>query len=397
MSSRFKILSTFAVITMVPIAAFAANTVAPSTPSSRPTAIVDPMRCVSIGRNLSLGDSGKDVTILQTSLIARGYLHIPIATGYFGSMTRTAVQSWQTDVGVAFLGSAGWGRVGPLSRAEIMRGCDSSRSNFSASPARGAAPLTVQFAYQPSEENGQYYIDFGDGNGQLMGTTQIYCIRAPCISPAVATHTYTAAGNYTASVSRYIACLYSNPRCMIAQPAPYAQINISVSNGDSGASPVISGLSGPTHLRVNEEGTWRITASDPQNGELTYSLNWNDVDSLYRALKAAAPLEAFMQNTTFTHTYAQAGTYQIAITVRNALGATAQTSTTVQVDPPNCTDEYAPVCGRPTGCMNTCTSGTYCSMLCRLPDPVTYSNSCQLENAHATDLHAGACTGAETI
>jgi hypothetical protein len=54
--------------------------------------------------------------------------------------------------------------------------------------------------------------------------------------------------------------------------------------------------------------------------------------------------------------------------------------------------EYAPVCGRPSGCVNNCPPGMYCAMMCQMHEPVTYGNRCQLNAANAEFLYAGACT-----
>ncbi|MEK7069020.1 MAG: peptidoglycan-binding protein, partial [Patescibacteria group bacterium] len=57
-----------------------------------------------------------------------------------------------------------------------------------------------------------------------------------------------------------------------------------------------------------------------------------------------------------------------------------------------CTREYAPVCGRPAGCANTCPAGALCTAWCRQHDPVTYSNKCSLKVAGAELLYSGVCT-----
>lgn len=57
-----------------------------------------------------------------------------------------------------------------------------------------------------------------------------------------------------------------------------------------------------------------------------------------------------------------------------------------------CTLQYQPVCGRPTGCANTCPPGQVCTLECRLHDPQTYGNRCQLDAAGAAYLYEGQCT-----
>jgi PKD repeat protein len=359
-------------------------------------------------RGFSIGTRGEDVRSVQEFLRSEGVLEAD-ATGYFGPLTQRAVGAWQIrhDVVTSANPGTGWGVLGPRTRAAIAKWCAQPVSEWKlratphagqaplevqfgvnvqlanprfiadagdykivfgdgteqkldcsgeeafcrgphvvrhtysqegtyeaqlvhygyfglpspdggaprsvvssitirvggqptarldASPDSGNAPLLVEFTYQPSGENGQYWISFGDGEEQLMQTRQIYCITTPCISPAVASHTYARAGTYTATVSRYIACLHSNPRCLMAEPAPLASVTV----------------------RVGKE-------------------------------------------------------------------------------PVYCTLEYAPVCGRPIGCANTCPPGMVCPAICQLHEPQTYGNRCQLNAADATFLHEGTCTGNETF
>lgn len=271
-----------------------------------------------------------------------------------------------------------------------------SGGSLNADPQSGSAPLPVSFTYQPGQENGQFWIEFGDGEGQVMNLRPIYCIRAPCISPVGANHTYTNAGTYEVYVTAYIACMHTNPRCLIAT-VPLARTVVTVTGSNSGGgSPVISGFSGPTSLGVNEIGTWRITASDPENGPLSYSVLWGDewvaADAAVRSIASQASIQ---QDTTFTHSYSRAGSYTVALTVTDNTGKTARSTGTVQVATTVCTADYTPVCGRPTGCANTCAAGQYCTLQCQLYAPQTYSNRCQMNNSNATFMHEGACTGSE--
>jgi peptidoglycan hydrolase-like protein with peptidoglycan-binding domain len=112
-----------------------------------------------------------------------------------------------------------------------------------------------------------------------------------------------------------------------------------------------------------------------------------------------------------SHTYVSDGSYTATLTqvvnplcydsgcmMPSQIKTVGSVQITVGARATVCTQEYAPVCGRPSGCVNTCaaTPGTACpmiaSMLCRLPDPQTYSNSCEMKAAGATLLYQGACT-----
>src|SRR5262249_54049882 len=134
----------------------------------------------------------------------------------------------------------------------------------------------------------------------------------------------------------------------------------------SGQTPTISGFSGPTTLNVGQQGTWTINASDPANGTLSYSITWGDEGLAVPLTAAVSGNMVFMQSTTFTHTYANVGTYTITITVRNSAGLTAQTTTNVQVgNQIVCTADYSPVCGQPPG--PRCSVGEMCPMYMLAP------------------------------
>ncbi len=91
--------------------------------------------------------------------------------------------------------------------------------------------------------------------------------------------------------------------------------------------PVIDGLTAPSQLKVNETGTWTIRAHDPENGILTYSINWGNEIPVY-PLKEGKMTQ---QTTTFTHSYSNPGNYTIVFTITDDHQQTAKTSTTVRV------------------------------------------------------------------
>lgn len=163
-----------------------------------------------ITHNLTVGSRDRgtsgDVSRLQT------FLGIS-PTGYFGAITKVGVASWQASNGV----SPSTGYVGPLTRAAITKRCNPVSGidvSFSAAPTIGTAPLAVAFSSSGvGLGTGQYIIDYGDS--ATSGSLQSYCSTSSECSLS-ASHTYTAAGVYTASLSPYIACQWSTPRCLIA-------------------------------------------------------------------------------------------------------------------------------------------------------------------------------------
>lgn len=96
--------------------------------------------------------------------------------------------------------------------------------------------------------------------------------------------------------------------------------------------PVISGITAPTQLQVNQTGTWSLKASDPENGPLSYSVDWGDsVCPKGYVCGVPVPIKLVLQGSTFTHSYSTAGTYNVSFTVQDNAGQTAQSSATVRV------------------------------------------------------------------
>lgn len=412
--------------------------------------IATPRICGMLNRNISQGARGDDVRGLQEFLLNEGVFSAS-ATGYFGPVTTRALAAWQSKEGVQSVGS-----LGPLTRERIKFRCGTPQNEFGfrVTPQAGTAPLTVTaFANVGGFSIYRYAVDFGDGSAR-----QSIACNAPadaCIEPGAVKHTYTQDGVYTVSLYRTHpgGCgVNADPRClgMPAQEVVIAKETVRVGSGpiactkeykpvcgakpivcittpcnpipttygnicsmradgasylydgecrdtSAGGAPTISRFSGPTTLAVNESGTWNISASDPENGRLSYSIAWGDEWARSSIAGGTTSAESsIVQETTFTHAYSNPGAYTISVTVTDESGKSAQVSSSVQVTQSACTAEYAPVCGRPQGCANTCAPGMYCTMMCRLYDPVSYSNRCQLNNANATFLHTGVCTGAES-
>ena len=99
-------------------------------------------------------------------------------------------------------------------------------------------------------------------------------------------------------------------------------------------SPVISGVSGPQSLNVNQQGTWTVIAYDTNKGigNLSYSVLWGDEELGPQNVPiASSPLRTAEQNATFTHAYYYAGNFTPTFTVTNFGGQKAQTSLSVNV------------------------------------------------------------------
>lgn len=101
--------------------------------------------------------------------------------------------------------------------------------------------------------------------------------------------------------------------------------------GGNNLPPVVSGVSGPTALKVGETGTWTVKAYDPEGGSLSYSIVWGD-EGASTVASPGVTKEMLVQNTaTFTHTYYGAGTYTPVFYVTDDRGQQARTSMSVVV------------------------------------------------------------------
>lgn len=85
--------------------------------SARGAAPATTLSASAFPRSLGIGDSGVDVSALQTALEQKGFLTMPagVATGYFGGLTAAAVSAYQTSVGLPAVGT-----FGPLTRAQLI-------------------------------------------------------------------------------------------------------------------------------------------------------------------------------------------------------------------------------------------------------------------------------------
>ncbi len=105
-----------------------------------------------------------------------------------------------------------------------------------------------------------------------------------------------------------------------------------ISSNATNKAPVINGIDTPTTVRVGQNATWTIRASDPENQSLSYYVVWGDenIGSMY-ASASVPPASAYVQSTTFTHTYNYVGNFTPKFYVKDAQGNVAWVSANVQV------------------------------------------------------------------
>ena len=153
------------------------------------------------------------------------------------------------------------------------------------------------------------------------------------VQSGVSTYQYTYSGNgYSTQVvpdGQYTIqiCETGTSNC----DSSNAPFTIYSGNSNTNRSPVISSVTAPTSLTVGQVGTWSVSAYDPENGPLTYSIRWGDEGSYSYPTYGSAALGAYTQSTTFTHSYSSQGTYTVVVTVKDQYGNTTQSTASVQV------------------------------------------------------------------
>ena len=200
--------------------------------------------------------------------------------------------------------------------------------SFAVGPPSGVAPLNVMFT--GSIPLGSFSIDFGDGTSISDACPD----RVSCPDPVyMVPHTYNAPGTYIARLSKRSA----------GSEQILGTVKINVFSPDlitnnsviSGNSPVIQSFMGPTTLAVNQQGTWTVVASDPDNEQLSYEIYWGDELQSYTPSKNQAVTPG-SPNTTYSHSYAypKPGVYTITVYVYDNSGHRTQTTSTVLINAP---------------------------------------------------------------
>ncbi|MEX2052375.1 MAG: peptidoglycan-binding protein [Candidatus Paceibacterota bacterium] len=108
------------------------------------------------------------------------------------------------------------------------------------------------------------------------------------------------------------------------------QIILGISSLPVPSGPVISGVSGPQTLNVNQEGTWTINASHPSGGNLLYFVRWGDETTAQEEYNLYVQPTPFRQTGVFAHMYTKPGVYTPKFTVAYN-GQKTETSLTVSV------------------------------------------------------------------
>ena len=109
------------------------------------------------------------------------------------------------------------------------------------------------------------------------------------------------------------------------------QTNDKTSTTSFNKYPVITGISGPRELNLNQLGKWTVDAYSPNDKEegstLTYSVKWGDIVPAVKIGNAFDTTD--VQTSTFTHAYSDFGKYTQIFTAKDSTGA--QTTKSIEV------------------------------------------------------------------
>ena len=166
--------------------------------------------CVTITVPIGPGSTGSNVTVLQQFLAKdRNMYPEGQVTGYYGTLTTTAVQRFQAKYNIVSSGSpstTGYGRVGPKTLDVINSMCGVASNNVGAfmqvSPTSGKAPLDVSIQVTVNTTGScaaaTYELDYGDGS-----TPNTIQVPAGTCQPLQQTylHTYAPAALYQIKLS----------------------------------------------------------------------------------------------------------------------------------------------------------------------------------------------------
>lgn len=263
--------------------------------------------CPLIGRILSVGSTGEDVTRLQ-QFLARDRNIYPegMVTGYYGALTEAAVKRWQAAYNIVTSGTpstTGFGQVGPRTAAAMSLQC-STGSGGSTGPAVGGfirvtpiggnAPLLVTVDATVNTigscSGAVYMVDYGDGTSP----TQIVVPAGNCQQILQSLkHTYQNPGTYQVTLSSG-AHRTSAIVTVSGSTQPNPQVSDSISaNPTSGAAPLSVAFTGVMNdSKSCSGGVYTLQFGDNQSTQLTFP---------------SGSCQAFSYSV--THQYTSAGTF----------------------------------------------------------------------------------------
>jgi len=320
--------------------------------------------CLNLTANLYKGlwdaSTGGQVSMLQSFLIARGYLSLAAPTGYYGAITASAVVRYQTTNGLPTDGT-----VGVQTRASINAlscGATSGRYNGGYNNYYGApvisslstnsglvgSSVTVygsSFDYSNNTVNfdGTSMTGIPSYNGTSLTFTvpQVYAQNYAPYNysnnsygsyPIYVVNSRGTSNSLTFAITSGGSNCYNNNNYNNNNNSNYYQ------NGNCGnnGQVVISNIDGSSTLRANQEGTWGVDLENLNYSYVNVSVRWGD-EGVYNnynyssgdTLRSSTSRDT--QTLTFRHTYQNNGYYTVVFTATDNNGGQTVESTTVNV------------------------------------------------------------------
>ncbi len=284
--------------------------------------------CPLVGRVLSVGSTGDDVTRLQ-QFLARDPSIYPegIISGYYGALTEAAVRRWQVAYNIVSSGTpgtTGFGQVGPRTAAAMSLQCSTGGGGTNSAvggfirvtPISGTAPLLVTVDATvntvTSCSMAVYTVDYGDGTAP----TQITVPAGNCQQLLqTLKHTYNSAGTYQVTLS---AGAHRTSAIVTVTGTSQSSSSDSISaNPTSGTTPVSVTFSGTMNgSKSCGGGVYTLVFGDGQQTQLSYP---------------ADACQAFSYNV--THQYTTGGTYSVRLYRGTQTSSSAATATVTLSSP----------------------------------------------------------------
>ena len=299
------------------------------------------------------GTSSKSVYLLQMILKSQGYYPEGFITGYYGNLTKKAVQNYQKANNLLPNSGQVDDQTASLLNQLIVKTYPNNCSVI-VPPTIGAIKVYSPSASENWYVGNTYTIRWNSGLSPdvkvsiTLGRPRLACLDAnpPCMTTQalvadVAPYTIVSStqndGSYEWTVPELLSAYIGNDQITV-QTTDGATIGrssgffIKKQSTSDNKSPVVSGVTGPSVLKIGETGVWTIKASDPENGSLNYSVIWGDEKPTATNENKQTFSSSYVQQATFTHAYSESGIYYPTFIVTDDHGQNAKTSVSVKVD-----------------------------------------------------------------
>lgn len=302
-------------------------------------------------RDLSYGDGDNDslrpdVLMLQKWLIGT-YLNIAKPTGYFGSMTRSAIKRWQKD---NFLTPTG--KIGFAERLALCGANNNPTEIINIDSVSGPTSISVgqTGTWQvkvtaPTNMNLTYSVDWGDN--LVYPTSANSAVLGNVNQTSTFTHTYNQSGTYTVKfrIDNGVVCITAP--CNVRKTAETSMTVVVGGGVINNNGLTITYPADPANWHDYVGGTfskvftvspnkgyryaWSITS-----GSLPLGLNLNLISHVGGCTPdGVCPQPDFASTAVISGTPTQTGNFPFTLTVRDNLGNTGSLSLNINIEANN--------------------------------------------------------------